>query len=363
MLYVVQSAGATAANKALVLYVANTSGMMEDVSAATFQIFDSTGAQVYPGSGRQTLDVVNAPSAGNRLSTGRYVALWAPGSAAVGQYTVTWFFTRDVGDDEESFSEEVELVLKSYIGPNYCTVYDLRAEGLTTPAASDVKCQLAIARASRYIDMFTGRSFGPTFKAVNVDGTGGRAVQFNEPIIGVDSINISFVTDFTAQTLIAPMDALVIYNRHLTEGLLDPDDRENPKMEFVHGADLSGVNCYESGTGYVLYQLMFPNGRQNIRVTGVWGYTDRNPSATPGAGAGVVPEMLREAAKLLVFRHLPQMVNGGWLNLSQRTISESTRDQSVMYGSNLMLKGAFTGDPEIDQILATYCRPPQFGAA
>jgi hypothetical protein len=301
----------------------------------------------------------------NRLSTGRYAATWAPGSAAVGQYAVTWFFTRAIGALEESFSEEFELVLKPYVGPNYCTVYDLRSEGLTTQAANDAKCQIAIVRASRYVDMFTGRGFGPTFKSIDVDGTGGRAVMFDEPIIGVDSINISFVTDFTAQTLVAPKDALVIYNRHLTQSLLHPDDRENPKMEFVHGADLAGVNYYESGTGYVLYQLMFPNGRQNVRVTGVWGYTDRNPSATPGAGPGVVPEMIREVAKMLVFRNLPSMLIRSQVgfNPGARVISESTRDQSVMFGSNLMIKGAFTGDPEIDQILAAYCRPPQFGAA
>lgn len=362
MLYVVQSAGATVANKALVLYVADpASGMMEDVYAASFQIFDASGAQIYPNSGRQALDVVTA----NRLGTGRYVAAWAPGSAAVGQYSVTWFFTRVVSAAEESFSEELELVAKPYVGPHYCTVYDLRAEGLTPLAANDARCQTMIVRASRYVGMFTGRSFGHTFKSVNVDGTGGRAVLFDEPIIGVDSINISFVSDFTESPLVAPKDALVIYNRHLTQGLFQPDDRENPKMEFVHGADLAGTNYYESGTGYVLYQLLFPSGRQNIRVTGVWGYTDHNPTATPGAGPGIVPDMLREVTKLLVFRNLPSMLlrSQAGFNPGARVISESTRDQSVMYSSSLMIKGAFTGDPEIDQILAGYCRPPQFGAA
>jgi hypothetical protein len=364
MLSVVRSVGATATNGALVLYVANSYGLFTDVFAGAFQILDSTGTQIFPGSGRQTLDVSTATPAGNHLGLGRYVAVWDSSASAVGQYTIRWFFTRVSGGTEETFDEEFEIVTAAYKGSNYCTVYDLRDEGLLSSVKTDAQCQAAIVRAGRYIEMYTGRTFGPKFKTIDVDGSGGRAVQFEEPIIGIDSLYLSFVTNFTAQDLLIPSEALKVYNRHLTQGLSEPDDRENPKLEFVHGADLAGVNYYESGTGYVLYQLMFPNGRQNLRAMGAFGYTDRNPTATPGAGAGVVPEMVREAAKLLVFRNLGSMASGDRTTsyIQSRIYSETTRDQSYQ-ATATWLKGAFTGDSAIDDILATYSRPAQFGAA
>jgi hypothetical protein len=45
-----------------------------------------------------------------------------------------------------------------------------------------------------------------------------------------------------------------------------------------------------------------------------------------------------------------------------RITSERTRDQSYTLEA-LRLHGAFTGDPEIDNILAAFSRPPDLGAA
>lgn len=364
MLSVVTTVGATASNAALVLYVADAYGRLIDVFAADYQIFDGTGTQVFPVSGRQTLNVAAAPPTGNKIGVGRFVALWTPGAATVGAYSILWHFTRVSGGVEESFSEEFELVSTPYRGPNYATVYDLRAEGLLQAALSDALCQKAIATAGRYVEMFTGRTFGPVFKTVDVDGTGGRALQLDEPIVGIDSILVNFITNFSASDDLIPSDFLKVYNRHLTQNLLNPDDRENPKLEFIHGADLAGVSYYENASGYVLHQLVFPPGRQNVRIAGVFGYTDRNPTATPGAGAGVVPELLREATKLLVFKNLPNMASGGRTDasLQSRIYAESTRDQSYQ-ASATWIKGSFTGDSDIDQILANFMRPPQFGAA
>lgn len=373
MISIVKSVGATVANAALTLHVFNvsyngtlqgatsTDGFLTDADSAAFVILDSAGAQVYPVSGHHALTLTDAP-AGSRLSAGRYAAVWLPDvSNAVGQYLVRWFFVRN-GAPEETFDQEIELVTLPYAGRNYCTIKDLRDEGLTTGMAADAQAQGMIVRASMYAEHFTGRRFVPEYKSIDIDGTGGRAVLLDEPIIAIQEVKLNFVTNFTAQDLLIPGQTLKIYNRHITKNLITPDDRENPKAEFVHGADLTGVNYYESGTGYVLYQLMWPMGRQNCRFTGVFGYTEFDGSIN---SVGRTPLMLREAVKMLVFRNRLAMIKrplavgsgpGGPI------IGEGTRDQHVEYQAS-WLKGAFTGNPEIDQILAAFVRPPKFGAA
>lgn len=369
MISVVKSLGATTANKALTLNTFNvdyngtlqgatsTDGFLTDVDSAAFVILDSAGTQIYPVSGHQALNVVDAPPTGHRLSAGRYAAVWLPaGSVAVGQHFVRWFFVRN-GAAEESFDQEFEVVTLPYNGRNYCSIYDLRAEGLTTTMAADAAAQAMIVKASAYAEHFTGRRFLPEYKTIDIDGTGGRAVLLDEAIVALQEIKLNFVTNFTAQDLLIPGQALKVYSRHITKNLVTPDDRENPKVEFVHGADLTGVNFYESGTGYSLYQLMFPPGRQNVRFVGIFGYTEFDGSVN---SVGRTPLLLREAVKLLVFRNRTPMVSAS--GATGPIIEEHTRDQGATFQAS-WLKGAFTGDSNIDQILAGFVRPPKFGAA
>jgi hypothetical protein len=92
----------------------------------------------------------------------------------------------------------------------------------------------------------------------------------------------------------------------------------------------------------------------------VFGYTE--PDGSP---AGRTPEMIRHATKLLVMRDLPLLASTDQREDAQRRFrltSERTRDQSYTLEA-LKLHGAFTGDPEIDNILVAFVRPPDLGAA
>ncbi|MEK9737421.1 MAG: hypothetical protein VW239_08880 [Candidatus Nanopelagicales bacterium] len=102
-------------------------------------------------------------------------------------------------------------------------------------------------------------------------------------------------------------------------------------------------------------------------MTGVFGYTDPDPDAANTQGK--TPDLIKHVCKLIVMRQLPTMASGDRFDALNRNriTSEKTRDQSYTlapYGAQRAGAGAgFTGDPEIESILASFMRPPALGAA
>ena len=82
---------------------------------------------------------------------------------------------------------------------------------------------------------------------------------------------------------------------------------------------------------------------------------------------------IRDAATVLLVRRIGGKLGdptAGSEAVGWRVTTERTRDQSISYADpastakfGTALFGAFTGDPEIDTILAGYTRPPSIGAA
>ncbi len=356
MVTVSKSLNATVANGALTFWYQGADGLLADVFAVSFQIFDAAGTQVLA---KTALNTAPAP-AGSRVGLGRYAAAWTPGAAAVGLYSVRWYYTVASGDTETSFDIPFELVAVPYpAGPHYCTVASLRDEGLAstgTGAVTDARAQAAIVRASRYVELYCGRSFTHIRKAVRLNGSSSRILLLDEPLVAVEEIEIADPLG----GLVVSDDTIQVFNRHLREGLLDPDDRENPKLEFLHGNDLAGVNEGEIYAG-ALVGLVWPRGVQNVRLTALFGYTEPD-----GSFVGGTPAMIQEATRLLVFRNLTRMIERGGAP-STAIVQETTKDQTVIYaqpgaGGDDRAR-SFTGDPDIDMILTSFRRPPRFGSA
>ena len=347
-------------NPALALFT-QVGGMLVDVAVLEFQVFDVSDAakraapvQVFPAApgARATVDTATPCPAGDRLSTGHFVARWtAPVDEAIGAHEVRWFFRLTPETPEQSFVEEFEVlpVVTGFTSGGYASVSDLRAEGVTDAQASDARIQQLVSLASRYVERVTGRFFEPRVQALRVDGTGGRVLALGHPIIGIDAVAIDS-NPFSPADLAVDPGLYRVYNRHLTQGLLLPDDRDHPRLELVHGED-----------GHLaLGRLAWPRGQQNVEVRGVFGYTEPDGSPT-----GRTPELVRHVTKLLVMRELPRLADADRREDAQRRwrlTSERTRDQGYSLEA-LRLHGAFTGDPEIDNVLVAFVRPPDFGAA
>ncbi|MEK9737420.1 MAG: hypothetical protein VW239_08875 [Candidatus Nanopelagicales bacterium] len=219
-------------NPVLDLYTL-ANGVLTDVYSLTYQIWDNTTGtpvQVYPDGvgGKQAVDVATACPTGDKISTGHYVARWdVPEAANVGTWQVRWYIKLTASVAEQVYIEDFEVLPEivgsgSYPDEDYCLVADLRAEGV--PASySDAYLQTRITLASRFIERATKRRFYAKSKTLRLNGRGGRILLLNEPIIAVTSVTID-VSPYSPAGLALDSDMFRVYNRHLSQGLIEPDD-------------------------------------------------------------------------------------------------------------------------------------------
>jgi hypothetical protein len=289
---------------------------------------------------------VSAPCpTGHRLGTGHYLAVYAPpASANVGRYAVRWFLETGRGCTW-SFETPFEVLATPIEPPQpgYCLLQDLRDEGFSPEIVSDARLASLIALASRYIESVTERFFEPRYQRIEVSARGACELLLGEPIIALEQIGL--VGDWAPRPASGDFDpsAYRIYNRHITQGLFKPDDRDNPKIRLLGGQGFGA-----------------PGSVGQVHVTGLFGYTD--PAGSP---TGETPRLIREVCKRLVARELPLLSETGKREDAQRRfrlVQEKTRDQSYTL-DRLHLTGALTGDPEIDALLIQFKRPVDLGAA
>ena len=305
----------------------------------------------------------------DRLSIGHFRVDVSALFIVAGVYFLRWFVVTDDleggaevtwdGPDFEVLSGGPDLLP----GPNYALVNDIRREGL--PASVDNKRALrALHVASRYVERFTARRFVPEAKTLRLDGFGNNhAIRLGQPIISLSRVAIDNVGHEPNNQEI-DRALLRVYHRHLSELLLEPDDREDPRIELQFDARGIGARVHIDSTR----GLRWPVGRQDLIVAGAFGYTEAN-----GSPMGLTPELIRHATILFALRELA-VLNDRSGRAARRVSAlkrEKTRDQEVEYavgsgGSGALgtpLIGAFTGDPEIDSILAMFRRPARLGAA
>lgn len=339
-----------------------TNGRRVDVAVLEFDIWEkvsnpSVPTKVFPVSGRFAADVAALCPSGDKIDTGHYVALYTPPlSALLGTYEIRWYFKLTLASPETQSREEFE-VLPEVVGATsagYTSVAAMREEGVTETQASDNRLMTLIARASRSLEMFTGRWFEPRSHTFLMDGRGGPILQLEIPIIRVTAVRLLDYDDPSGELGDdLDLDQLRVYNRHISQQLLAPDDRENPRIEWITVA----------GRRFGIVGGYFPTGSQNVLVSGVFGYTEPD-----GSQYGRTPSDIELATQMLVVRNLAKLADVSARQetaLAPRITEMRTRDQSISYsaaGGGSARLGAFTGDPEIDVIIARYMRPPTMAA-
>lgn len=309
--------------------------------------------QTYPAAVGSVFSAHALDLVADRLDTGHYRITWTPGATEpTGRHRVVWISKQTATGAEAETTEEFDVVAVGTASWGYCLPCDLRDEGLTTTDATDQRLVNVIALSTKMIEQYTGRFFEPRAQTLKVDGGGGHALQLHHPIISVTRVELLSCFD-ALLTQILDTD-LRVYNRHLTHGLVAPDDRNNPKIEMV-----ALTTMWPASATPVIRPWSWPNSPLNVNVVGVFGYTDPD-----GSTVGATPLLIRHACKLLVMREFPTLTafddredrRDRW-----RLTSERTRDQAR--GMATRKGNGLTGDAEVDFLLDGYRRPPMFGAA
>lgn len=350
----------SAASPTLDAWIARPGGFLAAPYALAFTIHDistdelrASPVQVYPPSSRHAVDLT-----ADRVFTGRYAAAWTvPGGEALGAHEIRWYATLTNGGPEVVWREEFD-VLAGVAGlgqGGYALVSDVRAEGLVEADATDARIQVLIAKWSAMVDRWCGQHFEPRWAELELYGSGTTSLRTGSPIIALDSV--------TYDGDISPILAgdMRVFNRHL-RGLVDPDDRANPRIEFASNASSMPPGwCARWRKGAL------------VRVNGIFGYTEPD-----GSFVGAPPPLIREAVKLLVLRDAPRRVTDAEASFEARNKyrlqSERTREQSYTLGpargsgsgSNGSGSGGSdgpSGDPEIDSLIELYMRPMAIASA
>ena len=332
-------------------------GVLTDVDVLDFQIRDATGAAVYPTPGDlndwESVDLV-----ANKLGEGRYAPTW---TATAGATRIVWRY-QALGSGVDVFGSQDFEVLDSVVvpgGPLYATVKSIRDAGIDATQLSDQLALLKIATWSQWLERVTGQHFEPRASQYRIDGTDARSVLLWVPICGIS--RVVFFDDPDRNPRSIDLTDLRVYNRHLSQRLTQPDDRNDPKIDF-RDESASGYHYAHPSRRHlhsVFHPHVFPWGPQAISVDGVFGYTDW----VDGMTLGKTPDLIAHAVSLLAQRDAGGA--GSSCNVIQkddwRVVEEKTRDQTVKYSAPLKW-GQWTGDAEIDQIIYMFMRPVMMGA-
>lgn len=343
MVFMARTQTATAVNPLLTfIYQDPVTALMKDVTALSYGVFDiSTPA-------KEITPVVKVAKtaltlAAVKMSTGRYFApLAVADSWTLGEYQVVWYYTVD-GGAEQTMTTPLHVTDEAHGPPSYyATVRDVYDSGLSSAEYTIKQVRAALAKAGALLETWTGRRFRAEYRVVKVDGGGGMKLRLREPVIAVESIELED-DSLSYSTLLDWEYNLHVYNRHIRLGQLSPDDRINPRIEYANSNRPMGA------VGY------FGDGSQDIKVTGLFGYTE--PDGSPTGGTPAVVRDLTIAVALL-------NVDGAaspdaWSAKNKWKLTEErTREQTIKYGGGGSQNGSiyvgpgstayFTGEPDLD---------------
>jgi len=266
------------------------------------------------------------------LVAGQTVYEYIDNTAPTSSYWYKTSYYHSVSGLESSLS----AAMQGIDGGLYCTLQDIRDEGITDTELSDDRALKLSTLWQRWFEDKTGNFFTPKEDTVDLDGDGSRMLLLPVPIISVDELYIN--DDFT--TVVDPTVYAVYNGRGPVR-----DDRRNPHIMLKGTAGLFSA----SGSKFEIGDL-------NQRVVGTWGYTESDGS-TPLAVSRAILILINATKEYLPDDEIDQLAAG-------RLVEEVTDRHRKQYADlfNRLKTWGPTGITEVDDAIRKYRRPHRIAA-
>lgn len=329
-----------------------------DVELLEFIIFDvSTPAkqlspvQVFPSSGRATVDTVNLCPTGGKVALGHFVGDYTVDLAEpLGAHEIRWFLKRFTSDPTEiTFSEEFQVI--DTVAPStadlYCQVQDFRDLGVSVTDINDNDLEELIRTTQSLLDRATRQWFNERDLQFTFDGTDSDALHFGVPIISIEWLKLN--TDPNPLST----DLYRVYS-----GRSYPDDRRNPRIKLIGPDEHRDIFVAPLTTG----RLRFRKGRQNQEIKGKFGFVEDD---------GSTPKPITRALKKMVIERItsPLFVPTGGSTppppppttsgvvAEERTDGHSIKYLTATVSSRKAGATGISSDPEVQDIIKMYRAP------
>lgn len=342
----------------IVNWFLTVSGVSTDGFEVGFRIFDIVGGlpgtQVFPVTPGEYEDVTDAPG---KFGVGSYYAYdngagtgYTPLlTASVGTHRIEWRWKISAGAAYQAGYEDFEVLVESAGGSTdtYCSVLDIRNEGLTDPPYDDAQVLAYIEIWQSFLDRACRQWFNPRTMVIEFDGTDSDAIHFGVPIIAIEYLQIN------ERGVDLEVEYYKVYSDRQTY-----QDRQNPRIKLVNNRNNRDIFTASYGN------QIFKKGRKNQIVKGTFGYTEAD---------NTTPKLIKRALTKLVIEKLttpvylpPGTIAGGSATppILGNLLEEWTDSHRMKYtapgGDKKPTAAGFSGitnDPEILAIIKMFKAP------
>lgn len=306
-------------------YVTLPDGTATDVNSITYEIIS-----IDINTGDETQ--VQPPTSAVNFGTGKYYANWTvPVNETLGSHKIVWRWKLSATSLEQTDYDTFEVLDPTSgnntlpdTNPLYVSIDEMRQESFCLDYTDD-EIKAIIFSIQEYIEKETKQFFNKRDLILTLNGSDTQILVFDIPIISITKIEFKINNVFVEQSL----SNFDIYNRFW------PDDRDYPKIEIID-------NVYNTYNNYDI----FPEGKNNIRVTGSFGYVTENLGT---------PSTIKMVVKMLFSQWSGSITD----TLNKIRSSKIKKEKAANYEiemSDSSSSNSFSGDSSIDALLRSYTR-------